>query len=101
MNDADCIRFLQWSLPRLGLRWAGFRRVRGQVCKRLRKRLAALGLNDLSDYRALLAADAAEWRQLDGLCRVSISRFYRDQGVWRCLERASVQATQWGPPWKR
>jgi len=36
---------------------------------------------------ALLEADAAEWRQLDGLCRVSISRFYRDRGVWSRLER--------------
>jgi len=87
MNDADCIRFLQWSLPRLGLRWAGFRRVRGRVCKRLRRRLAILGLKELSDYRALLEADAAEWRQLDGLCRVSVSRFYRDRGVWSRLER--------------
>jgi len=87
VNDADCIRFLQWSLPRLGLRWAGFRRVWGQVCKRLRRRLAILGLKALSDYRALLEADSAEWGQLDGLCRVSISRFYRDQGVWNCLER--------------
>ncbi len=90
MKDADCIHFLQWALPRLGLRRAGYRRVRGQVCKRLRRRLAALGLKDLSDYRALLAvdaADAAEWRQFDRLCRVSVSRFYRDQGVWRCLER--------------
>jgi len=61
--------------------------VRSQVCKRLRRRLAALGLKDLSDYRALLAADAAQWRQLDGLFRVSVSRFYRDQVVWNCLER--------------
>lgn len=87
MKDIDCIHFLQWSLPRLGLRWAGFCRVRGQVCKRLHRRLSALGLKDLLDYRALLAADEAEWRQLDGLCRVSVSRFYRDQGVWRWLER--------------
>ncbi len=87
MKNADCIHFLQWALPRLGLRWAGFRRVRGQVCKRLRRRLAALSLKDLSDYRALLAADAAQWRQLDSLCRVSVSHFYRDQGVWNYLER--------------
>ncbi|MCP3882734.1 MAG: chemotaxis protein CheR, partial [Sulfitobacter sp.] len=64
MKDADCIHFLQWALPQLGLRWAGFRRVRGQVCKRLRRRLAVLGLKELSDYRELLQADAAEWRQL-------------------------------------
>ncbi len=50
-------------------------------------RLVFLGLKDLSDYRALLEKDAAQWRQFDGLCRVSISRFYRDQGVWSCLER--------------
>jgi chemotaxis protein methyltransferase CheR len=87
VKDADCIHFLQWALPQLDLRWAGFRRVRGQVCKRLRRRLAVLGVNGLSDYRVLLAADAAEWRQLDGLCRISVSRFYRDQGVWRDLER--------------
>jgi chemotaxis protein methyltransferase CheR len=46
-----------------------------------------LSLKDLSDYRALLETDAEEWRQLDGLCRISVSRFYRDQGVWRYLER--------------
>ena len=43
MKDADCTRFLQWALPRLGLRWAGFRRVRSQVCKRLGRRIAEPG----------------------------------------------------------
>ena len=75
--------------------------MRGQVCKRLRRRLAILGLKELSDYCALLEADTAEWRQLDGLCRVSVSRFYRDQGVWNCLEREllpqlAVQASERG-----
>jgi chemotaxis protein methyltransferase CheR len=46
-----------------------------------------LGLKELVEYRTLLESDASEWRQLDGLCRISISRFYRDRGVWRCLER--------------
>jgi len=87
VKDADCIHFLQWALPRLGFRWAGFRRVRGQVCKRLGRRMTELGLKELSDYRALLEKHSEEWRQLDGLCRISVSRFYRDQGVWRWLER--------------
>ena len=86
MEDSECIGFLQWASPRLGLRWAGFRRVHGQVCKRLRRRLTALGLIGLSAYRRLLETDAAEWEALDRLCRVSISRFYRDRGVWRHLE---------------
>jgi len=87
VKDTECIGFLQWALPRLGMRWAGFRRVRGQVCKRLAGRLSILGVRSLADYRELLDTDAAEWRQLDGLCRISISRFYRDQGVWWYLEQ--------------
>jgi chemotaxis protein methyltransferase CheR len=83
----DCTAFLQSALPRLGLRWAGFRRVRGQVCKRLGRRIAELGLKDLSAYRALLETDSEEWLRFDGLCRISISRFYRDQSVWRCLKQ--------------
>ena len=86
MNDTECVGFLQWALPRLGMRWAGFRRVRGQVCKRLARRLSLVGLRSLADYRALLEADPAEWSQIDGLCRISISRFYRDRGVWWDLQ---------------
>ncbi len=89
VTSADCTAFLQWSLPRLGLRWAGFRKVRRQVRKRLRRRLEALGLPDLSAYREHLEHDPAEWRVLDGLCRITISRFYRDRGVFDQL-RAEV-----------
>ena len=56
-DDAACVAFLQWALPRLGLRWAGYRKVRRQVCRRLHRRLAELGLPDLDAYRARLAAD--------------------------------------------
>lgn len=87
MRDADCVGFLQWALPRLGLSWAGFRRVRGQVCKRLGRRIAELGLRDLSSYRVRLDADAEEWAHLDSLCRISISRFYRDREVWSLLQQ--------------
>jgi chemotaxis protein methyltransferase CheR len=87
MKDAECTEFLRWALPRLGMRWAGFRRVRRQVCKRLGRRMAELALWDLADYQALLETHPQEWTRLDGLCRISISRFYRDQGVWRTLER--------------
>jgi chemotaxis protein methyltransferase CheR len=90
VKDADCTAFLQWALPRLGMRWPGFRRVRSQVCKRLRRRMAKLGLRNLADYRALLETHSDEWVPLDGLCRISISRFYRDQGVWWTLERETL-----------
>jgi len=92
MRDTECVAFLQWALPALGLEWRGFRRVRGQVCKRLGRRLAALGLADLDAYRAYLGANAAEWSHLDELCRVSITRFYRDRGVFDDLRRRLLPA---------
>lgn len=87
MRDGDCVDFLRWALPRLGLRWAGYARVRGQVCKRLGRRLAALGLADLTAYRRRLDAEPGEWTALDGLCRITISRFHRDRATFAALRR--------------
>jgi chemotaxis protein methyltransferase CheR len=85
VTDADCVDFLRFALPRLGLRWEGFRKVRRQVCRRVARRLEELGLSDLDAYRTRLEADPAEWAALDALCRVTISRFARDRGVWTSL----------------
>jgi len=82
MKDDECVRFLQWALPRLGKRWAGYRKVRRQVCKRISHRFIELGLADGDEYRMYLQADPREWERLDPLCRVTISRFYRDRGVF-------------------
>jgi chemotaxis protein methyltransferase CheR len=86
VTDADCVDFLRFALPRLGLRWEGFRKVRRQVCRRIADRLEELGLPDLASYRARLETDPAEWAALDALCRVTISRFARDRGVWEALQ---------------
>jgi chemotaxis protein methyltransferase CheR len=85
VKDADCVAFLQWALPRLGLRWAGYRKLRRRMCKRIARRLRALGLADAGAYRARLQADPAEWRALAALCPIPISRFYRDREVFDCL----------------
>jgi len=85
VTDTECVEFLQDCLPRLGLRWAGFRKVRGQVCKRIRRRLKDLDLGELDAYRGYLAEHADEWRRLDGFCRITISRFNRDRGVFEAL----------------
>ncbi len=85
MNDADCVHFLQEALPRLRLRWPGFSKVRKQACKRVGRRLRELGLTDISAYADYLAAHPEEWQTLDRLCRISISRFYRDRGVFDAL----------------
>jgi chemotaxis protein methyltransferase CheR len=85
LTDAECIAFLQWALPHLHLRWQGFRKVRGQVCKRLSRRLKALELSSVDEYRTFLGEYSKEWEQLDSLCRISISRFYRDRSVFEYL----------------
>jgi chemotaxis protein methyltransferase CheR len=85
VEDSQCVTFLQWALPRLGMRWAGFRKVRGQVCKRLGRRLAELGLPDLDAYRALLESDPDEWPRLERLTHITISRFHRDRATFECL----------------
>jgi chemotaxis protein methyltransferase CheR len=85
VTDAECVRFLQWALPRLGLRWQGFRKVRRQVCRRVSRRIADVGLSEADAYRAYLEGNEEEWDVLARLCRVTISRFWRDRAVFEAL----------------
>jgi chemotaxis protein methyltransferase CheR len=79
------IQFWQWCLPQLGLRWAGFRKIRSRLYKRLKRRLHELGLPGIDDYQTYLANHAEEWVILGSLCWMPITRFYRDRGVFQHL----------------
>ncbi|WGR98579.1 hypothetical protein MTX26_30885 [Bradyrhizobium sp. ISRA443] len=92
MRDAECTAFLQWALPQLDMHWPGFRKVRHQVCKRVRRRIATLGLNGFAAYRERLESDVQEWRALDQFCHVTMSRFFRDRGVFDCLRTGILPA---------
>ena len=92
MSNAECTAFLKWALPRLGLQWDGFARVRRQVCKRLGARIAALHLSGIAAYQERLASDAEEWRILDECCRITISRFFRDRPVFEPLRTRVLPA---------
>ncbi len=85
MLEDECVQFLQWALPQLRMRWRGFRKVRGQVCKRISRRMNQLGLDSVTAYRDYLCRHAEEWELLDSLCQVTVSRFYRDQSMYRLL----------------
>ncbi len=103
MKDPDCTAFLQWALPRLGFRWPGFRKVRRQVCRRIRRRIAELELGGFDDYRCYLEAHERESKRLDGMCRITISRFYRDRKVFerlarRILPQLAADALERGAP---
>jgi chemotaxis protein methyltransferase CheR len=88
MEDNVCVGFLQWLLPRLRMRYPGFRKVRKQVCKRIQRHIKQLNLPDAKAYQHYLETHADEWSAVDKLCRVTISRFYRDRVV---LEHISKQ----------
>ena len=90
MNDPDCTAFLQWALPQINLRWPGFRKVRRQVCKRLKRRMHDLQLADFAAYRARLEDDRTEWEVVDRCCHITISRFFRDRGVFEALRKLRI-----------
>lgn len=92
MNEAEWNAFLQWALPRVGLRWRGYRRVRALVRKRLRRRMRELGIAGLAQYRCLLEREAAEQQAFDALCRIPISRFWRDRAVFAALAERVLPA---------
>lgn len=85
MKSSECAEFLQLCLPRLQFRWAGYRKVRQQVCKRLSRRIGELELPGLPAYARYLEEHAEEWPVLDSLCHITISRFYRDRSVFDML----------------
>ncbi len=87
MKGMDCVTFLRWALPQLHMRWTGFRKVRRQTCKRIERRFKELGLSAVVDYQAWLQEKPDEWLVLDTLCRITISRFFRDRGVFRAFGR--------------
>lgn len=75
---------------RIGLRPEGFTNFRGLLAKRIKKRARALGIEDvdgIDGYRAWLGTHDEEWRELDAICRVTISRLYRDAPVMDRLAR--------------
>jgi len=77
-QDAELVAFLQWVLPSLGLRWPGYRKVRKQVGKRIRRRIDELALSSFGAYRDYVEAHPDELATVAHACRVTISRFYRD-----------------------
>ncbi len=102
-RDPECVAFLQWALPHLGLRWPGFRKVRRQVCRRLVRRAGELKLSGLDAYRGYLLDHPGEWPRVAEACRVTISRFYRDRGVFDALRHTVLpelahQARRRGAP---
>ena len=76
----------QKLLRRFELSWKGYRKVRKGVKKRIRRHMQKLRCQSMEDY--FLALDRGQEVKLEceRLLTVSISRLFRDCGLWKALE---------------
>jgi chemotaxis protein methyltransferase CheR len=74
-------------LGAFGLSWHGYRKVRKGVKKRLARHMQELGARSVPRYLSLVESDPRLRVESQRLLTVSISRFFRDQELWRTLER--------------
>ena len=73
-------------LNRFGLCWDGYRRVRKGVKKRIRRHMHQLGCITMQEYFLALDQTEGTRRDCERLMNVSVSRFFRDRGLWEILE---------------
>ena len=81
----DDIQF-KLLLDRLGYSWAGYRKVRKGVKKRIRRHMRRLGCRDIIAYLNLLQVQSDSRQECELLMTVPISRFFRDRRLWLMLE---------------
>ena len=78
-------------LDHLGYRWAGYRKVRKGVKKRIYRHMQRLGCRNVAEYIATIDQQKDSRQECELLMTVSISRFFRDRRLWQMLEE------QWLP----
>jgi len=69
-------------LIHMGLDWAGYRKVRKGVKKRLSRHMQELGCRRVPEYLAALDTDAGIRRECERRLTVAVSRFFRDRRLW-------------------
>jgi chemotaxis protein methyltransferase CheR len=79
-------------LEHLDRPWAGFRKVRKGVKKRVRRHMEALGCAAVEAYLQQIDADAGIRADCERCLMVTISRFYRDRRLWDHLQARLLPA---------
>ena len=82
MNDQQ----FRQVLDRLKLSWDGYRKVRKGVKKRIHRHMQELGCRNVEAYLLALDENSELKEECERLLTVSISRFFRDRGLWQTLE---------------
>ena len=86
----DDIQFRR-ILDHLSYSWAGYRKVRKGVKKRIYRHMQRLDCRNVADYLDILDRREDRRQECELLMTVSISRFFRDRRLWEILEN------QWLP----
>ena len=82
MDDVQFSKLLDY----LGYSWAGYRKVRKGVKKRIRRHMRRLGCLDITAYLNMLEVQPGSREECELLMTVPISRFFRDRQLWLMLE---------------
>ena len=82
MEDSQFRQFLD----RFGFSWSGFRRVRKGVKKRLSRHMQETGCRNIGGYIEAIERDQEVQLQFERLMTISISRFFRDRGLWESVQ---------------
>jgi chemotaxis methyl-accepting protein methylase len=75
--------FLREVAPSLGLQWRPFKR-RG-IERRVKNRIAQIGLSHFEEYLLKIKKDPEEQNHLSKILTVTISRFFRDREVFQAI----------------
>jgi chemotaxis protein methyltransferase CheR len=73
-------------LGRFGFSWDGYRKVRRGVKKRISRHMQQVGCRTMQAYFSTLDQDKDAKQDFERLMTVSISRFFRDRGLWQTIE---------------
>mgnify|MGYP006291686667 FL=1 len=65
--------------------WEGYRKVRGGVKKRIRRRMVQFRCTDMEEYLQILEQNPEEKIACEKCLSVTISRFFRDRRLWEYL----------------
>jgi len=82
MDDQQFRRLLEY----FDLSWAGYRKVRKGVKKRIVRHMEGLGCHTMDEYLFKMDGHPGMRLQCERLMAVSISRFFRDPSLWQTLE---------------
>ena len=70
-----------------GLSWKGYRKVRKGVKKRVGRYMREHGFHSMEEFLWTLEGNREQRGQGEKLMTVSISRFFRDRGLWQAVEK--------------